>query len=160
MTKTRLLSKDALDEKSCFLNEPITLHELEIALKNLKTVCKAFDPDGFHPKLIKHSGPRFRLILQHLFSKSPGMQKMGLARRKVIFLPENGRKDFLEAKSFRPTTLLSVVGKLFESIIAARINWIVTRNNALDDNQEGFQSGRGTSRMLYKIFSDINGINY
>ena len=64
ITKTRLLSKDALDEKSCFLNEPISLHEIETALKNLKTVCKAFDPDGFHPKLIKHSGPCFRLILQ------------------------------------------------------------------------------------------------
>ena len=160
ITKTRLLSKDALDEKSCFLNEPISLHEIERALKNLKTVCKAFDLDGFHPKLIKHSGPRFRLILQYLFSKSLECEKWVWREGKVIFLPKNGKKDYLEAKSFRPIALLSLIGKLFESIIAARINWILTINNALDDNQEGFRSGRGTSRMLYKIFSDINGVNY
>ena len=88
------------------------------------------------------------------------MRKMGLARRKSYFFPTNGKKDYLEETSFRPITLSSVIGKLFESIIAARINWILTRNNALDDNQEGFRSERGTSRMLYKFFSDINGINY
>ena len=49
---------------------------------------------------------------------------------------------------------------LFESISAAKINWILTKNNALDDNHEGFRRGRGTSRMLYKIFSEICGINY
>ena len=160
ITKTKLLSKIALDEKSGVLNEPITLNETEIALKNPKIVCKVFDPDGFHPKLIKHSGARFRLILQHFFAKSLECKKRVWRERKVIFLPKNGKKVDLEAKSFRPITLLSVIGKLFESIIAARISWILTRNNALDDNQEGFRSGRGTLRMLYKIFSDINGINY
>ena len=84
---------------------------------------------------------------------------MGLARRN-FFSPKNGKQDYIEAKKFRPKTLLSVIGKLFELFIAARLNWILSRNNALDDNHEGFRGGRGTSRMLYKIFSDIDGINY
>ena len=114
ITKTRLLSKHELDEKSCFLNEPVTIREIEIALHNLKTACKAFDPDGFHSKLIKHSGPRFRLVLQQLFCKSLECEKWVWREGKVIFLPKKGKKDYLEAKSFRPKPLLSVIGKLFE----------------------------------------------
>ena len=147
-------------KKSCILNEPIAHYETETALQNLRTACKALDPDGFHPKLTKHSGPRFQLSLQHLFGISLECENWVWREGKVIFLLKYGKKDYLEAKRFSPITLLSVIGKLFESIPALRINWILTRINALDDNQQGFRSGQGTSRMLYKSFSDINGINY
>ena len=95
----------------------------------------------------------------NIFSANHWNAKNGIGE-KEFFSPKNGKKDYIEAKKFRPKTLLSVIGKLFELFIAARINWILSRNSALDDNQEGFRGGRGKSRMLYKIFSDIDGINY
>ena len=62
----------------------------------------------------------------------------------------------MEAKSYRPLTLLSVVGKTFESIIAERINFMLLLNKVLDDAQEGFRKGRGTFQMLYKLFAIDN----
>ena len=88
------------------------------------------------------------------------MRKMGLARRKGYFSPKKWQKRLSRSKKFQANNIIKCDRQAFRINHRARINWILTINNALDDNQEGFRSGRGTSRMLYKIFSDINGINY
>ena len=64
----------------------------------------------------------------------------------------------MEAKNYRRITLLSVVGKIFESIFAERISFLLLQSKELDDAQEGFWKGRGTSRMLYKLFANNNQI--
>ena len=46
----------------------------------------------------------------------------------------------MEAKIYRPTTLLSVVGKIFESIYAERVIFLLLQNKVFDDAQEGFRS--------------------
>ena len=50
---------------------------------------------------------------------------------------ESGKKNLPKGINFRRITLLSVVGDLFESIIAARINPVLKKNDVVDD-RKGF----------------------
>ena len=60
----------------------------------------------------------------------------------------------MEAKNFRSITIRSVVGKIFESKIAERFNFILLQIKVLGDTQEVFRKRRGSSRMLYKLFAN------
>ena len=108
--------------------------------------------------MLRYSGPSLSLILTHLFNCCIQKQHWVWKKGKVIFIPKSGKKDYLEPKSYRPITLSSIVGKILESILSQKVLSIISMNNYLDDNQEGFREGRGTSRLLYKIFTDLREV--
>ena len=128
------------------------------ALRKVKSNNKSLDIDGFHTKMLRYSGPSLSLILTHLFNCCIQKQHWVWKKGKVIFIPKSGKKDYLEPKSYRPITLSSIVGKILESILSQKVLSIISINNYLDDNQEGFRKGRGTSRLLYKIFTDLREV--
>ena len=63
--KYRLSSKTPSLVKEIAANQPIT-SQVGNSFMKIKATCKDFDPDGFHPKLLKHSEPHFQLLTRLL----------------------------------------------------------------------------------------------
>lgn len=74
---------------------------------------------------------------------------------KVIPLPKKD-KDKALPESYRPISLLSNVGKVYEMIINDNINNFCRENNLLPDNQFGFRASHSTIHAINKLVSDIN----
>ena len=73
----------------------------------------------------------------------------------VIFLKKDGKKDYSKTGSYRPISITSYIGKVFEQIIAARLEKFFKSTGHKDQFQEGFTKRRNTVRYLNRLDNDI-----
>jgi hypothetical protein len=80
-------------------------------------------------------------------------------RAEVIPLPKPN-KPTTDPNSYRPISLLSTVGKLFERLIASRLTSFVNQQHRLPQEQLGFPKKHSTVSQLARISDHItNGYN-
>ena len=147
--------------------------ELNKAVKKQKS-GKAPGLDGIRAEVVKRTLSRIRpLLLDSLNAmftifRFPTAWKQGELK---VFLKDKNR-DPQELRSYRPVTLLPVLGKIAERIIAERLMQYLDSINFYGDAQFGFRSGRSTidavlsvrrkveaslHRYVLGIFLDISG---
>ena len=71
-------------------------------------------------------------------------------------IPKCGKNNN-EAKNWRPISLISVLAKLFERIIASRLSTYLETKKLLSSSQSGFRKGRMTSEQLFRLSEDSMG---
>ncbi|TLM55613.1 hypothetical protein FEC34_19250, partial [Acinetobacter baumannii] len=129
----------------------ITPSDLRLIIKRMKR-RKAPGEDGipslaffhFHETVVSYMTRLFNSILST--GHFPGIWKLG----KVIALPKPG-KDRRNPSSYRPITLLSHVGKLFERLLLRRVSpHILPR-----PEQFGFRSGHSTTLQLVCVMHHL-----
>ena len=81
----------------------------------------------------------------------PSIWKFG----DVKFVPKSGKADKTHYKSFRPITLLSVLGKWFEKIILKRLQSLAFKNDWISEKQFGFVPGKSCEDALVSIVQKI-----
>jgi hypothetical protein len=81
----------------------------------------------------------------------PAVWKLG----KIVALPKPN-KDSSIACNYRPITLLSCIGKLFERLILSQIIQFLSSNKILINQQFGFRSGHSTSHQILRIIEEIS----
>lgn len=91
------------------------------------------------------------LCLRH--STFPNLWKVGA----VVMIPKN-RPGPAVAKSYRPITLLPIIGKILERIIASRIMGHIESLNLLHPSQYGFRSDHSTTDALCDLNAKLNSI--
>ena len=73
----------------------------------------------------------------------------------VKLVPKPG-KDMKEAKNWRPISLLSCIGKLFERVISSRLSQYLEQKKLLSPYQSGFRKGRMTTEQLFRLSEDAH----
>jgi hypothetical protein len=73
---------------------------------------------------------------------------------KVVMLPKP-HKDHTVPKNYRPISLLSCIGKLFERIICSRLVSILDAKNFFNPFQTGYRKGRSTQEHLFRLTQSI-----
>ena len=133
----------------------ITPDEMELATYKIKS-GKAAGPDKITNEMLKNLSTKGKAVLLRLLNQSwsegfcPGSWKMG----EIIPLPKPG-KDHQLTGSYRPINLLSVIGKLLERIVKARLEYFLESNNKLDPSQAGFRKGRSTVEQVGRLTQSI-----
>ena len=61
------------------------------------------------------------------------------------------QKPKTQVESYRPITLLSCIGKLYERIIQRRLEFIAEKDNYLSQSQSGFRKGLSTTDVLLRL---------
>ncbi|TLM35262.1 reverse transcriptase family protein, partial [Acinetobacter baumannii] len=129
----------------------ITPSELRLSIKRMKR-RKAPGEDGIPSLAFFHFPETVVSFMTRLFNSIlstghfPGIWKLG----KVIALPKPG-KDRRNPSSYRPITLLSHVGKLFERLLLRR----VSPHILLRPEQFGFRSGHSTTLQLVRVMHHL-----
>ena len=129
--------------------QSITLTTEEVKQQLISVdVKKALGPDGLSPHVLKHcaaqlAGP-ITTIFQNCLDTSvwPALWK----RANVAAIHKKGKKT--DPSNYRPISLLSVLGKALESIIAKRITSFFTAHRIISNRQFGFRSNRSTNDIL------------
>lgn len=77
----------------------------------------------------------------------------------VYFHKQN--KPISDSKSYRPITLLPIMGKIYEKIILKRIKYFLHLTQSLNNHQHGFCENRSTETAIQYLLSiiDINLFN-
>ena len=89
------------------------MYELECAIKDIPQ-SDAFDNEGINASMLKHFGYRMKLRLLKLFNSCWHGSTWPWNSTRVIFIKKPGKSNYAFSSSYRPITLSSHVGKLFE----------------------------------------------
>ena len=137
------------------LTKPVTIQEIQLHLKKMKN--KAPGEDNVDTILIKQAPTAYLQHLGQLFSTCiitghfPSPWKIA-----VVTMIHKPGKDPHNATSYRPISLLSHIGKLFERILTSRLTNHINSMGLLGIHQAGFRKGRATTDNIIRLSEDIH----
>ena len=124
-------------------------------IKNLKTKkAPGYDSiDGHILKNIPLKATRFITILINSslrLEHFPDQWKVA----QIILIPKPG-KDHNLVSSYRPISLLPIISKIFEKLLANRINKIILEKKLIPNHQFGFRNKHATIEQVNRITNKI-----
>ena len=143
------------------LNETEKLKEIIVSDRDIDLFIdrlnnnKSPGPDELYPRELKELKEVIRRPLTKILNDSlqtgtvPGDFK--LANVTPIF--KKGKKDL--PSNYRPISLTSLVGKLLESIIKAKITSHLDKYNLISDKQHGFRKSRSCVTNLLQFYEKV-----
>uniref|UniRef100_A0A0P4VTV9 Reverse transcriptase domain-containing protein n=1 Tax=Scylla olivacea TaxID=85551 RepID=A0A0P4VTV9_SCYOL len=111
-------------------------------------VQKATGPDNISPHVLKQCARELAVPLTTVFSACLWENTWPLVWKEARVVPVHKRSSRSDPKNYRPISLLSVVGKVFERVVADVVCRHLQDNYLLSDQQFGFRPGRSTSDLL------------
>ena len=129
-------------------DNPVTMEELETALKNTK-LRKSPGPDGIIPEVIVHGGKALWTFLLTLFNLFWLTEKLpsDLTDANISILFKKGDRSLCE--NYRGISLLSVVGKIFADVILQRLQRLAEK--IYPESQSGYRSNRSTIDGIFTL---------
>ena len=124
-------------------DSPISMEEVESGVKQLK-LHKAPGWDGLVPAIFKLFDSNLTALRKDIFNRVLTTEIYPLAWSIGIIKPIFKNGDENEPGNYRGITLLSVMGKIFTTIIRDRLMDWAEESNCLSDVQFGFRQGRRT----------------
>ena len=117
-------------------------------------VGKATGPDDVSPRLLKNCSRELADPLTTVFTSCLNEKKWPSIWKKARVVPIHKKNSRSEPSNYRPISLLSVVGKVLEQIVATAICQHLSENHLLSDRQFGFRPGRSTADILLLLSKD------
>lgn len=153
-TCTQYLNRNEVDSSST--DGGITVLEIAKAIKKLKNK-KAPGPDNITTEILKAIWMASPGCLHALYNRcfNAGKFPKDWKRAHVKIILKQADKDPALIKSYRPISLLSVAGKVYERIIVERLANICEDSNEHSTNQFGFTRGRSTEDAIHRMISYV-----
>ena len=135
---------------SCQCDISISKQEIRDAIRKLK--MKAPGEDGVSNMLLKKGGQTLENYMRRMFNLSlnlgyvPQVWKVAM----VVPLPRPG-KDLNTVGGYRPVSLLSVIGKLLEALLAARLSSDLERAGVIPKCQSAFRRKHSTVDQTFSL---------
>ena len=136
------------------LNNIINISELERALSQIKKVKVAEGGDRVSYSMLRELPQSYKDYVLELFRRCweegviPTRWKHAIVT--PVLKPGKPRKDL---GSYRPISLTSHLGKIFERILKNRLEYYAEKNGLIPRCQAGFRRGRGVTDHIVKLSS-------
>lgn len=130
--------------------------EVKNEIKNNINPKKAPGFDLITGEILKHLPRKAVIKLTNLINAAfrlkyvPSLWKIA----EVIMIPKPGKPPCVTS-SYRPISLLPVISKLFEKLLAKRLNLIIERKNLIPNHQFGFRNQHSTIDQVHRITNTI-----
>ena len=137
------------------LDRDFSMAELNAALAHVRR--SACGPDGISSLFLRHSPPSFRSVLLLLLNHSwttGVLPKSWLQANVCPIFKGRGSPPNLP-KSYRPISLTSVLVKLLERMLLARLLRFLEGRNFFSRFQSGFRSGHSTLDQIYRLIDRV-----
>lgn len=125
----------------------VTHQQVKRLLRGLDTQ-KATGPDDISPHLLKRCSQELAAPLTQVFTTCVRENVWPSVWKEARVVPVHKKSSRTDPKNYRPISLLSVVGKVFERVVAEVVCSHLKDNALLSDQQFGFRPGRSTSDLM------------
>lgn len=149
-----LFDSESNSHEAELLTKPFTYDELCIALESRKNTTPGLDDFQYHMLKKLHSSGTLHLlnIFNSLWQKKLVPESWKTQCVIPILKPNKEPNDH---NSYRPVSLASCIGKLFEQMIKLRLDYFVEKNNLLPDFQLLFRKGKSATDSFVLFTADI-----
>ena len=130
------------------LDGPISPQEIQLAVKELKK-GKACGVDGVINEILKYGGSQMEEAIWKLVQIMFELEQIPRDWAKGIIFPIYKDGDERVPDNYRGITLLSVVGKLYSTVITKRVSEWCEDNHKISDEQAGFRPNRATTDQIF-----------
>ncbi|KAL0893463.1 hypothetical protein ABMA27_013667 [Loxostege sticticalis] len=117
----------------------------------IKSMSRGKSPghDGLSIEHLKYAGPHLPRVLFMLFNFCIGHGYLPSDMMRTIVVPivKNKTGDLADKNNYRPISLATVISKVFDSVLNARLNMYIK----LHDNQFGFRPGLSTESAVLSL---------
>lgn len=137
------------------LDAPFTFQELQCALRSCRKKSAA-GPDGIPYQALTNTTHEAQEALMRWFNKvwETGAVPEDWKTADIIPLLKAGKPPG-RAESYRPVSLTSCVGKLFERLVQSRLCWFLEENRCLPDCMTGFRKGLSAQDNILELTSSL-----
>ena len=127
------------------------INDIETSVKDL-VLKKSPGKDGITAKMLKELPFSALKMVLYIFNSILRMGHFPLSWKKseIVMIPKPG-KDPTQVKSYRPISLLSILSKLFESILMKKLEPYIESNNIIPPHQFGFRKRHSTIEQVHRI---------
>ena len=148
----KILESPSVDDLSC---SDFPMPALKKAINKMKRKGAA-GPDEVPPSFLKALGPNALSELLAIFNLSFSSGISPQASRTAFIIPilKYG-KPASDLASYRPISLTSCIGKLFERMVAERLSHLAETRGMFDPQQAGFRKGRSCEDQIIRITQAI-----
>lgn len=130
-------------------------NEIKNLIQKLK-IKKSPGHDQITNKILQHLPKKSIILLTYIFNSMLRMSYFPLIwKLSVIILIHKPNKPKNEPSSYRPISLLPVLGKLFEKVMLKRIRPILKSHNIIPNTQFGFRENHSTTHQIHRIVDKI-----
>jgi Reverse transcriptase (RNA-dependent DNA polymerase) len=147
-----VLENNEFNIEASILTSP---REIKKIIKNLKN-SKALGLDNIPNILLKNLSRKALVFSTYIFNSSFKLSffPKSWKHANVIPVPKPG-KDPSNPSSYRPISLLSSIGKIFERVILKRLQNFITANNFLPNHQFGFRTAHSVAHQLRRVVKNV-----
>ena len=137
------------------LDSPITEQELHKKLRALKSK-KACGPDGILNEMLKNTNKKFQLAILKIFNLVLSVGYFPDIWNHGLITPIYKNGDKFDPNNYRGICVNSNLGKVFCSIMNARLMNFLTKHNVLSKSQIGFTPKQRTTDHIYTLHTLID----
>ena len=139
-----------------FSGNVITMHELSEAVKEMNANSSPGE-DGLTAELLQFSFELIKHLLLKIFNRCLALSYFPKIwkRAMICILKKSGKESYEDAKSFRPISVLCILGKIYELIIHKRLRWYSQANQWISSAQHGFMEGKSTETAAHDLVYNI-----
>ena len=142
---------EVIELRNLSYNGTISSRELKHVIETVSKVNCSSDDDYIHRKMIAMSGPTFRTCLINLFNRCLSSASWPWNETRDLFLKKPLKPNYSELSAYKPFSIGSHIGKLFERILINRLRTFMLENNLIDPEQEGFLQNKNATRSLFRL---------
>ena len=138
------------------VNCPFTRAELETALSSITKLKASEGVDRVSYRMLRELSEPYMEALLALFRRcwEGGVISDGWKHAIVTPIPKQG-KSRKEVGNYRPISLTSHIGKIYERIVKQRLNHFCESKGVIPLCQAGFRTGRGVSDHLVRLGAHV-----
>ena len=148
--KAEMLVSHQFDSLNDDLNRPIVEDEVILVLRNLKQ-GKAAGWDRLVNELFKHGGEGIGKATAKLCEEMFRLERIPRAWARGLIFPLYKDGDARVPENYRGITLLSVVGKIYTTVLNKRVTSWCEKFGVLSEEQAGFRPGRSTVDHILSV---------
>ena len=138
------------------------LDNIEISEEEIKRLLKAVNtkkstgPDEISPHLLKKCASELAKPLMRIFRTCIHTNTWPTLWKAARVTPVHKKDQKCNPKNYRPVSLLSVISKIFEKIIAKQLTEHLDQQHLLSNRQFGFRKNRSTADLLTLLSKEWN----
>ena len=148
--KEELLISRQLDSLCFDLNQSISEDEVFEVIANLKN-GKAAGLDSLANEIFKFGGEGISRATAKLCEEMFRAERVPKDWARGLIFPLHKSGDARDPDNYRGITLLSVVGKIYTSVLNSRVTKWCERHGVLSEEQAGFRPGRSTIDHIFSV---------